>query len=341
MAESQDRARLSPITTIIYVVISFVLVSYLISLRLENPRIIGTIQNLKPITPTKITDYEGFPDTIEVGLHINSFSEFDVINNTFKFTGILWFKLYPQTASLDELRNFTIEGGRFTYISDPSIEVRNKRMIAYYDVEGKTTSSLDYSHFPMDTHRLHFTILHRGIRPQEAIFQTSRRNCIFKPDLVSFGWRGFNIDAHSGIREAQLDQYDESKLREYPAALFSIDIGRSSTRYMSSILMPLLFLVYLTTFTLAVSFNGAMRMSVGAITAILAYRFVIENMSPSPGYFMLSDYFFLAALLTTFLIFFANIIDQHVARLSIASKHIALLCIHSIIIGMAIAMVYL
>lgn len=340
MTTAKKRAQLSPITTVIYIIISFILVAYTVSLRLQNLGIVGTTQHLEPVTPTKITQYGGLPDTITVGLHINSFSEFDIINNNFVFTGILWFELYPQTASLDELRNFTIEGGRFTYISEPSIHIRNKRMIAYYDVEGEMTSYLDYTYFPMDTHRLYFTILHRGIRPQEAIFTTSRRNCIFKPDLISFGWRGFNIHAHSGIREAQLDRYDTSKMREHPAALFSIDIGRSSTRYMSSILMPLLFLVYLTTFTLSVSFRGAMRMSVGAITAILAYRFVIENMSPSPGYFMLSDYFFLAALFTTFLIFFINIIDQHVTRLSIFAKHSALVSIHAIIVGMAIAMMH-
>ncbi len=341
MGSEQERIKISPLIQIIYIIFSFSLVAYAISLRLQHPEIVGTIQPIEPVTPKKISAYGGLPDTINVGLHINSFSEFDVINNDFIFSGILWFDLYPQTASLKELRNFTIEGGRFTYISSPTVQMSDKRMLVYYDIEGKTSSPLNYAYFPMDTHRLYFVILHRGIRPQEAIFRASRRNFIFKPELISFGWRGVNMLAQSGIREAQLDTYNQEERREYPAALFSIDINRSSTRYMSSILLPLLFLVYLTTFTFSISFYGAMRMSVGAITAILAYRFVIENMSPSPGYFMLSDYFFFAALMATFFVFFANVIDQHVYRLPETAKHLATLGLHAIIVGMAVSIVFI
>jgi len=330
-----DRVIISPIALMLYIMVSFLISSYIISIRLQSPHIVGKINPIEPVTPERIRQYGGSPDHIETGLHINSFSEFDVVDNTFTFTGIIWFYLYPQTASLESLRDMTLERGKITRISNPAIQMRGKKMFVKYDIEGEVTSPLTYQDFPIDTHRIYFVLLHRGITPHEAILYTGYRNFIFKPQLINFGWQYFNIQGHTGIRKAQLDAYDSSRARTYPAAIFSVDITRSSVRYMTSIIMPLLFLVYLTTFTFCVAFSGAMRMSVGSITAILAYRFVIENLSPKAGYFMLSDYFFFAALVCTSVFFFMNIIDRHVYPLNARNKHTIVIMLHIVIVSLA------
>jgi len=132
MAQTK-RAIVSPLFQIICMMVSLLLVSYIVTYRLSIPRIIDQIPPIEPITPAKVEEYGGVPDTIEAGLHINSFSEIDLINNAFTFSGILWFYLYPQTASLSELENVTFERGTITNMSPPYVRLQGKKILVQYE----------------------------------------------------------------------------------------------------------------------------------------------------------------------------------------------------------------
>jgi len=334
MPESIDRVTISPILQTLYIFLSFFIITYITSLHVTRPPILEKQTfDLQPVTPQKINEYGGRPDEIEIGLHIKSFSEFDIVKNTFIFSGILWFRLYPQTISLEELKNVTLMRGHFTYISEPAIQLQNKRMLVMYDVAGKFSNPINYKNFPIDSHRIYLGILHQGITPKEGIFTTSQRNFVFRPNLVHFGWQFANRNTETGMQVSHIDAYNEYTKREYPTAIFSIDVTRASTRHISSIMLPLLMLIYFVTLSFSTSFSTAIWISADGIAAIIAYRFVIENMSPSAGYYMISDYFFLLALVCVFLLFICNVIDKHLYALPLAIKHLIILSIHGLTLG--------
>jgi hypothetical protein len=74
--------------------------------------------------------------------------------------------------------------------------------------------------------------------------------------------------------------------------------------------------------------NTSISIAAGSVTGILAYRFVIANMSPKVGYFVFSDYLFFLFLTMSTLVFLVNISDIFYHNISLHLKRIILFLIH-------------
>jgi len=111
----------------------------------------------------------------------------------------------------------------------------------------------------------------------------------------------------TGYTESRLDMYDSSKIISHPKTVFSIDFRRSGIRNSLLILLPLFLIFFLSLFSLAFDpekqITTIMSLSTVGVTSLLAYRFVIENMTPKVGYFVFSDQIFILLLAATLLVF--------------------------------------
>jgi hypothetical protein len=89
-------------------------------------------------------------------------------------------------------------------------------------------------------------------------------------------------------------------------------------------------------FALSVETAPSVTITLGGITGTLAYRYVIEQLSPVTGELMLSDHFFFLLLTSSLLVFLLNKIDLFVMHLSLNTKRIAILGIHLFTISASI-----
>ncbi len=308
--------------------------AFMINKRLNEFRVREKQPVIIRISPKELAEFGGFLNAIRVGLYIDKFQAFDVVNNLFIFTGIIWFQFNPGTISLDTLEKFNFEWATIRDRSKPSVQLIDDKTLVKYNIRVEFMSMLDYTYFPFDDHRLYLVLTNKSVSPREVIFESFQRAFIVKPEAATFGWNQVNHSVKTGYAEAKIDPHDERKTLLYPIAIFSIDYARYGTRYLLGILLPLLLIFYLVMFSFSLGKRTGIGLATGGITAMLGYRFVIEGLSPSVGYFMISDYIFFFLLIVSCLIFFINSFDHYLIPLTLNTKRSIVVIVHLFVISL-------
>jgi hypothetical protein len=325
----RQRIRIPPFYQIILIVISALVTSYFLYHRLVSYYPHDPKPVINALTPEKIAEFGGYQGAVNVGLYINKFEKADFTRNEFIFTGIIWFEFNPDVISLATLEKFSFENGEILDRSKPETRVMLNKLMVRYNIKVRFGSVLDYRDFPLDDHRLYLILVHQFVSPGEIMFQSNRRDFIVNAQIS--GWEQVDHAVEPGFGTLLLDTYDAKKKVDYPLVLFSIDYSRFSVRYILSILLPLMMVFYLILFSFSVDPNPSITLSAGGVTGILAYRFVIENMSPQAANFMISDYLFLLFLAGSCFVFFLNIIDIVAIRIPLIVKEVVV-CLMYIIV---------
>jgi hypothetical protein len=326
----------SPCFQIVSMCISGAFIIIFMSIGLSRIRINEKLPYVEVVTPRFIKSQGGEPTAISAGLYIEQFHVFDMINNKFLFTGAVWFLCDPDSISVSTLSKFNFYRSQIIALGDPYIKMLGKQLFVRFPVRVEVTADLNYQYFPLDDHRIYFVLTHPEASPESILLSSTRDKFFVKPDMRFSGWNEIDTQVKFGYNQSILDQNDPQKNFKFSIVVFSIDYERSGLRYVFSILLPLLLIFYLTLFSFSfsdLSGRAGLSLATGSITAILAYRFVIENISPHTGYFMLSDYLFFLFLSGSTVVFFINMIDQFALNFSFSAraKKIIVVTLHTII----------
>jgi len=299
---------------ILILITSILLLSLtLISLyRFEN---LDTSPSIQPIEQLK--KYNKNLETIPTGIYIRNFIDFDIIKNDFTIEAIVWFIIDPSKISIESLGKFYFSKGLFikTTMLTPNViplikNLKDGKQMVEYDVRIKFSSNLNYRLFPLDSHRLYLTLTNKHISAEKFYFDIEPDNYLVSKTLYTFGWTNIRNDVKTGYTEFPLCKSSLAGNPKYPRIVVSMDFLLSSLRNILLIFMPLFVVFFLSLFSFSFdpSKNRETIMSISAavVPAILAYRFVIEAMSPKVTYFILSDQIFNMFLLLAFFIFFIN-----------------------------------
>lgn len=323
----------SPIFQIIFIVINAIAMSIAISIGLSSYRNIEKEPLLQTLTPAKVKIFGGLPQTVIVGLNIQNFQTFDVINKNFVFNGTVWFLLNPGFISLKTLSKFEFAQGQILEKGEPKTEIIDGKLFVEFPVRVQFTSPLNFDYFPIDDHNIYIIFTHPQLSPEEINLQSWQQYFTDLSDEKSVGWELFDTNVYNGYSDIQLDEFDKEKEQLIPTVIFELKYTRYGSRYIVSILLPLLLIFYLSLFSLSASHRAAISLATGSITAILAYRFVIENLSPNSGYFMLSDYIFFMFLIATAFVFFIVMLESFEFHVPKMLKKLFIVAIHMFVIG--------
>lgn len=297
------------------------------------------LPEILPITPTTLAQFGGFPTTVRVGLFIRDFSEFDILKNEFTFSGIVTFEFDPAVIALETLGKFSFQKGEILQISAPFTELREGLLFARYAVRVKFKTGLNHAYFPLAGYRISIVLDNYFIAPSEVVFSSSTTRFVLAPGMFVSGWKQYDKHSYTGYFEDRLDEAHTEKVVYHPRVIFAIDYVPKGLRQLVSILLPLLLVFFIVIFTFSMDpdsyFRSILTLSSGAVTALIAYKFVIENLSPKVGYFMLGDMLFFLFLTMTFVIFFFN---TQTLKLSGRAKQIITIVVHAIVIA---AFIYL
>ena len=267
----------------------------------ESPSILA-------LTPLQLKKWGADPTVVTVGMHILNFPEFSVVGNKFVFDGIVWFEYDPAHVSTETISKFSFEKGEIIEKSPPDSKLINQRVLTLFKIRVRFTSNIDYTYFPMDDHRIYITFLNTFVNPSDVMFYSAAENFIFADNIYLVEWEIVNTSVRHGYQEAYLEKGLEQTVVRDSKVVFAFDIKRTGVRQILLIMIPLflIFFISLFSFGFAPVPNQTQISAVasGGIASLIAYRFVIQNLSPQVGYFMLGDHIFTLFLVFAFIVLF-------------------------------------
>jgi hypothetical protein len=287
------------------------------------------------ITPLVCAQFGGNSSFVTTGLYIERFITFDMVNNVFTFVGYIWFKYLPGMLSLENLSKFSFIQGEIIDKSPPVTQMIDKQLLTTFRIRVKLSSLLNYKDFPFDGHKLRITMFHNGFSPDEVLFQSGEQDLVIKTTQGELGWHEVNLNVDAGYMASNMDTNDKRNTQYHPAVTFEIDYVRFGMRLFLIVILPILILLYISIFGFSLDADSAVRNSIGSLTGILSYRFVIDHMSPNVSYFIISDrvFFLIAALAGATLII--HIIALYKIKMTLRLKQLIIITIHLLLNGLS------
>jgi len=267
--------------------------------------------DLKPINTEFIKKLGPFAVRINVGMYIKNFPVFDLNKNTFVVDAVLWFEFNGDEIMLETIDKFSIDNGKIISKSPPDIRITGDRVLAKYNVLFELKTDLQFQKFPFEDHRFPIVLSNDAVTPNEMYFMVDVTSFQLSPTLAPFGWKVRDLNVDAGYLPMMLDRQDKTKKTENPKALFIINFAKSSVRKTLVIFVPLYSAVLLSLLAFIMNVantTGKISLAITAVTALLGYRFVIEQMLPQVSYFTTTDIIYLFLLIFSFLCFLAHLL---------------------------------
>jgi hypothetical protein len=324
-----------PVYQVILMVFTLSLLLFLSYFRMRQFYIVDQSPGVQVVSEKE----KGEIPVIDVGFYLRNFLDFDVTNNEFQIDAYVWFEYDKEKIKFEDIDDFSfgkasIESKSKPYMSD----VGGKRVVGY-DVKVKFPSNLSYKYFPIDSHRLYLTLNNFSLRYKKVAYNISPKTFIVADTIYTKGWKNIGTDVKSGFKTLYLDKDNAERAVTFPRILFVMDFLGLSFRTFMLIMLPLLVIFFISLFTLSLDpkkyYIAILSVAAATMTALISYRFVIESMSPSVSYFMLSDHFFDLILVLNFIVFLVGTV---LLKRFVKYRGLLVVCFHCILI---IAWIYL
>lgn len=291
-------------TTLVIIMFYFLIIFKIVSTRFNASD--NYIPHLQAITTEVLKKLGPFTVQVKVGMFIKNFQIFDIIKNNFLVDALIWFEFNDDEITLDTVENFSIDYGKIVYKSPPDIKVTDKQVFAKYNVRFELKTDLSFYQFPFEDHRLPILISNDFVTPDEMYYTIDASSFQIQQNIAPAGWRFSDMSVDAGFLPLQLDRQDTSKKSENPKALFVLNVVKASSRKALVIFLPLFASIFLSLLAFvmnAANVVGKFSLAITGVTALLGYRFVIEQMMPQVGYFTTTDSIYLFLLTFAFLNF--------------------------------------
>ncbi len=300
----------------------------LIYVAVFNPTPVEQFVLISPLTPAKIEESRSLPSIVQVGLSINHFKHFDIMNNIFSIEGAIWFEYDPSHISLDTISKFSFEKAEIKYLSTAKTRMVGKNVLARFDFVLEFIPELAYMLFPLDDHLISLVVVNKDVSLHQMILNSDRSKLI-ADDVEEFGWSQYYKSVHIGYESEVLNNSDQKNLLEFPAIQFSLYYSRISLKYAITLLLPMLVFLVINILSFSFdpekNFSSIMVANGASLSGLIGFRFVIESMAPKVSYFMISDFYFSTILLMIVMLFLINIFSPY---LTLRIRKILLISVH-------------
>ena len=262
--------------------------------------------------PSTLREMAAFSVKVNTGIFIRNFPEFDAIKNKFIIDAIVWFEYNPREIMLETIERFSFDKGVIRKKSKPDIKISSETLVLVkYNVLFELKGSLTYYKFPLQDHRLSIVLSNDFVDPSEVYYMTDQAASFNIPqEVFPTNWEIYSTQVSCGYLELELDKQDKAKKTSNPKALFVINFRKASIRKLLIIFIPIFSAIFLSLFSFLISignFVGRFSLAITSVTSLLGYRFVIEHMMPSVGYFTTTDLIYIFLLMFAFMNFIIHL----------------------------------
>lgn len=298
------------ITTAKFKTSILIIVSILLTLAfwvcVSKSNMTDTIPKLNPITTKVIKEFGPFAVSIKNGMFIKNFQTFEVTNNNFTIDAVLWFEFNPDEIMLETVEKFSFDKNKILYKSPADIKIIDSKMFAKFNIVFNVKTSLNFHKFPFEDHKIAIVLSNNFVTPSEMYFTTNINSFQIAPNIIPTSWKFQDLNVDSGYLNLELDKLDKTKKISSPKVLFTIDIKKNGIRRILIIFIPLFASIFLSLFSFVMNIAnvvGKFSLAVSALSALLGYRFVIEQMMPKVGYLTTTDLIYVILLLISLFCF--------------------------------------
>ncbi len=248
------------------------------------PKVIPFAETSKPDVPV-----------VHVGLLINTFSEFKIESGEFEFAGSIWFQYDPKKVPLEKIKKFHFLHGEIKSISEPDLRTAGDEEVAQFEIVISFKDDLNYAAFPVDDHYVSIGVFNYAL-PDGTIIRSGFEDFDLGASLNISGWHIADRQLRIGYVDRVFGKKDLHRTEEI-RAFFILKCKRTDPVALITILLSLMIVLLVAMIPFSIEEYSGDLIS-GAIGGIVAFRFVLAAMAPaSVGYFMISDYLFIFALI--------------------------------------------
>lgn len=249
-----------------------------------------------------------FSAKVRAGLYIKNFSVFDFEKNDFMIDGMVWFEFNKNEVMLKTIEKFSFENSKIVYKSPPNVKINDDRILVTYDVIFSVKTDVSFYRFPLEDHRLSIVLTNDFVSPSEMYFDDEVDSLSFtiSDRLFTSNWQVHSLNILSGYSALHYDVHRKERKINTPKVVFTINFRKFGLKKIMVIFVPIFAAIFFSLFSFLSHYANLYArygLTVTPITALLGYRFVIENISPSVGYFTVSDKLYVFFILFAFLTF--------------------------------------
>jgi hypothetical protein len=265
-----------------------------------------TIPKIQPINTETIKKLGAFTAKVKTGFLLKQFPSFNLTGNLFMIDAIIWFEFNSDEIMIDTIEKFSFDQGSIKFKTPPDIKIIDNKILAKYNVLFELKTDLQFHKFPFEDHRLPIIVSNNFVTPEEMYYVVDGSSFQLLPDIFPANWKVVDTNVDAGYINLPLDKQDATKKTANPKALFIINFAKNSIKQIMVIFIPLFsaacfsLLSFITKITNTV---GRFTLAVSGVTALLGYRFVIEQIMPKVGYFTTTDEIYIFLLLFSFICF--------------------------------------
>ncbi len=249
-----------------------------------------------------------FAAKVRAGLYVKNFAVFDFEKNDFTVDAMVWFEFNKNEVMLKTIEKFSFENSKIMYKSPPNVKISDDRILVTYDIIFSVKTDVSFHRFPLEDHRLSLVLTNDFVSPSEMYFDDEADSLSFtvSDKLFTSNWRVHSLDILSGYAALHYDTHRKERRINTPKVVFTINFKKSGLKKIMVIFVPIFIAILFSLFSFLANYNNLYSrygLTITPITALLGYRFVIENMSPSVGYFTVSDKLYVFFMLFSLAIF--------------------------------------
>jgi hypothetical protein len=279
---------------------------------------------------------------IDVGLFIRDYSTFDMVKGEITFNGSIFFEFDPYEISLDEIGEFTFARATILEKSLPKTMLFVDKIYARYDIKVAMFSDLEYQYFPFDSHRIDIGLINKSFLTERLnnvkfIGQNSRFHVNHDSVVETPQWHLYHKFVKHGYISEIFNTYVKEAVLYYPVTYFTFEYVKKGMKNALIIVLPIILMLFIGLFALALDQKKyritSISISTTALSAVIAYRFIIENIQPKVAYFMLSDYLYFIFLIAIFIVF---LLSFFMDKISILYGFLLIILIHVIVDSLTI-----
>lgn len=293
---------------IILLIINLSIIGYLFYNEIYNFESIDLSPNINLIDH-KLLTIKTNPSIVKVSLYIYDFNKFDILTNDFIIEALISFEYDPTVLNLDIIDKFSFIRGTILYKSSPRIQIKNNSIFVSYELKVQFKTNLNYRLFPFSSHKINLILENKELYSEEVSFKADTNKFITSQYINLNGWKEYNKQVITGYYKATLQENSKETIY-HPVVNFSIEYLNNSIKDIVSIFLPLFLLFFMAVFSFAMDpkfyFTFIVGLSTGSVTGMLAYKYVIDKLSPQVDYFMFSDIVYFVFLAIVIFIFLCN-----------------------------------
>ncbi len=247
---------------------------------------------------------------VKTGIIIEGFPQFSINKNLIVVNCMVWFKFNRSLIDLESIGSFSFLNTVKIYKKDlVKISVMENDFFVQYKVVFECSINVDQKFFPMNDHVIYIVMMNESFSAEEIVFDVNTSSIDFAKDLDIEDWNLIGSNAESGFAFLTIPGVSAVPIT-HPRVVYTMNIKKTGLRKAALILIPIILILFIASTTLLMPSSTAISTAIGCLTGILAYRFVINTMSPNVGYFTLADHIYNFCLLLIFMTFLLALIGS-------------------------------